>query len=514
MSAGSGEELFPRHSPLDGSALAEVEATPPERVPELVAKAREVQRTWMATSVRERSELLASVKKRLLERAEEIASLLRLECGKPVEEAVLAEVLPNADLVDYWVSSAEEFLEDTPVELDPLSYPGKAGSVRREPRGVIGLITPWNYPVAIPLRTLIPALLSGNAVIFKPSEITPRAGALVASLFDGLLPAGLLQLAQGGSDVGTAIIDAGVDLVVFTGSVATGRKVAVSCAERFIPVSLELGGKDAAIVLSDCNLERAARGIVWGAFTNAGQNCASIERVYVERPVAERFIDRVSALTRELKPGVDTAVLTTARQCAIVRKHLAEAEAGGAEVLVGGAPEEGSLEFPPTVVRVTHEDITLLQEETFGPILPIIVVESADEAIERTNGTRFGLTTSIWTRRYEVAQALARRLRSGVVTINNHGFTAAVPGAPWTGVGDSGHGVTNGPHALSDLTRPRFILEDRSGARSELWWYPYTPSLRRVAFSLAKVRGGAGFFGRIAAAVALIIALPKRLFGG
>jgi len=505
---------FPTHSPVDGEPLPHVDATMPAEIKRMVARAREAQAAWAATPVRDRATLIAGVKKRLLARAEEIARLLRQECGKPIEEAALAEVLPNADLIDYWTLSIEELLEEAPLELDPLAYPGKLGRVRRDPRGVVALITPWNYPVAIPLRTLVPALLAGNAVVFKPSEVTPRAGALVASLFEGLLPEGVLQLVQGGGDVGAALVDAGVDLVVFTGSVATGKQIAVACAQHLIPVSLELGGKDAAIVLADCDLERTARGVVWGAFTNAGQNCASVERVYVERAIADRFVERVIAVTKELRPGVDTAVITTARQCAIVREQLDQALADGATLLAGGTPEKGSLAFPPTVVRVESEDTPLLEEETFGPILPIVVVQSAEEAVERTNASRFGLTTSIWTRRYGHAHKLAERLRSGVVTINNHGFTAALPGAPWTGMGESGHGVTNGPHALAELTRPRFVLEDRSRAKRELWWYPYTPVLRHIAFAMARVRGGAGLFGRIAAVFQLLGALPKRLSGG
>jgi acyl-CoA reductase-like NAD-dependent aldehyde dehydrogenase len=512
--ASRGAGPFPARSPLDGTPLPDVQATAPDEVARIVARAREAQAAWAATPVRDRAAAIAKAKKRLLARAEEIAALARQECGKPIEEAVLAEVLPNADLVDYWTLSIEELLEDTPVELDPLAYPGKVGRVRREPRGVVALITPWNYPIAIPLRTLVPALLAGNAVVFKPSEITPRCGALVASLFEGLVPEGVLQLLQGGRDVGAALVGADIDFVVFTGSVATGRAIAIACAERLIPTSLELGGKDSAIVLADCNLERTARGVIGGAFTNAGQSCASIERVYVERAVADRFVDRVVALTKELRPGVDTAVMTTAQQCAIARGHLTEAVAAGATVLTGGAPEEGSLAFAPTVVRVEREDTPLLEKETFGPILPIVVVDSADEAVERTNASRFGLTTSLWTRRYSRAHALARRLRSGVVTINNHGFTAAIPGAPWTGVGDSGHGVTNGPHALAELTRPRFVLEDRNRAKRELWWYPYTPVLRTLAFAMARARGGAGLFGRIAAVFRLLVAVPKRLFGG
>jgi acyl-CoA reductase-like NAD-dependent aldehyde dehydrogenase len=513
-SSDTTETPFPMRSPVDGSDLPAVKRTDPAGLPAIVLRAREAQKAWAELSPRDRADAIAKVKRRLLSRAEEIATLIRLECGKPIEEAALAEVLPNADLIDYWTSSIEELLESTTLDLDPLAYPGKLGRIHREARGVVGLISPWNYPVAIPLRTIVPALLAGNAVVFKPSEITPRSGALIASLFEGLIPTGLLELVQGGGDVGAALIDAGIDICVFTGSVATGRKIAVQCAERLLPCSLELGGKDAAIVLADANLERTARGLLWGAFTNAGQNCASVERVYVEKPIAEKLIERVVALAKELRPGIDTAVLTTERQCSIVRGHLEQAVACGAKVLTGGAPEEGSLAFAPTIVKLTEEDTPLLNDETFGPILPIVVVDNEEQAIARANASRFGLTTSIWTKRINHAHTIARRLRSGVVTINNHGFTAALPDAPWTGTGESGFGITNSPHALGELTRPRFILEDRSRSKRELWWYPYTPVLRTIAFAMARARGGAGFFGRIAAVFQLMAALPKRLLGG
>ncbi|WP_437692495.1 aldehyde dehydrogenase family protein [Sorangium sp. So ce176] len=504
---------FPVSGPAGGEPLDDVAETAPSAVGEIVVRARAAQRVWAEVPIGERAELIGKVKRRLLARAEEIAALLHRECGKPIEEAALAEVLPNADLIDYWTVSIEELLDEVTVDLNPLAYPGKAGRVRREPRGVVALITPWNYPVSIPLRTIVPALLAGNAVVFKPSEVTPRSGALVALLFDGLLPDGVLAVAQGGGDVGAALIDAGVDLVVFTGSVATGKKVAVACAERLVPTSLELGGKDSAIVLDDCDLERAARGVVWGAFTNAGQNCASIERVYVEQAIADRFIERVVALTGQLRAGIDVGRMTTARQADIVRRQLEAAVADGAELLAGGAPEPGSLAFPPTVLKVEREDTPLLREETFGPVLPVLVVNNAEEAIARTNASRFALTTSLWTRGYERAHVLARRLRSGVVTINNHGFTGALPAAPWTGTGDSGFGVTSSPHALAELTRPRFYLEDRSRAKSELWWYPYTPALRTIAFAMARVRGGAGWFGRISALVELVAAFARRMLG-
>ena len=489
------------------SSTADVEA--------LVALARTAQRGWAGAPISARTRALAKVSRRILERAEEIAALVAEETGKPLEEALLAEVLPNADLLSYWLREGPELLEPTELSLDAISFPRKSATVHRDARGVIGLVTPWNYPVAIPLRTLIPALLAGNAVVFKPSEVTPRCGALVASLFDGLLPHGVLSVAHGGGDVGAALVGSALDLVVFTGSVRTGRKIAVACAERLVPCSLELGGKDAAIVLADADLERAAHGIVWGAFTNAGQNCGSIERVYVESAVAEPFLARVAALATSLRPGIDVGRLTTEAQLAVVRDHVERAIADGAEVLAGGLPSPADgLFFPPTVLRMRDERTPLLQDETFGPVLPVFVVASADEGIARANDSRYGLSASLWTRHLALAESRAQLLRVGVVTINNHAFTPAIPSAPWTGVGESGHGVTNGPHALAELTRPRLVLVDASRAKRELWWYPYTPALRTLALAMAKVRGGAGFFGRIGALFPLVSAFARRLLGG
>ncbi|MEZ4442561.1 MAG: aldehyde dehydrogenase family protein [Polyangiaceae bacterium] len=512
------DAIFATQSPVDASPLDEVEATSPDAIAELVTKARGAQAEWAAMPLYDRIDAILEVKKRVLTRAEEIADLVHREVGKPIEEAALAEVLPNADLVDYWCTSIEELLDVQPVDLDPIAYPGKSGAIELIPRGVVALITPWNYPVAIPLRTLIPALLAGNAVVFKPSEISPRCGALVASLFEGIVPAGLVSLVQGGRAVGEAVVAADIDLVVFTGSVPTGRAIAVACAERLIPCSLELGGKDAAIVLADCDLERAAQGVVWGAFTNAGQNCAAIERVYVDKAIAKAFTDRVVAITKELRPGVDTAFMTTEAQRQKVKAHVESAREAGAEILTGGDPDEddAGLTFPPTVIEVSGEqgEAEFMTEETFGPLLPIAVVDGPDEAVERVNASRYALTTSIWTKKTKQGRALAKRLRSGVVTINNHAFTGALPSAPWTGTGDTGYGITNSPHALHSLTRPRFILVDRNSQKRELWWYPYTPALRKIAFAMAKARGGAGVGGRIAAVGELLTNLPKRLLGG
>jgi acyl-CoA reductase-like NAD-dependent aldehyde dehydrogenase len=486
-------------------------------VPVVVAKARAAQPAWGALSADERVRRIAPLKDRVLDRAEEIARIVRAEVGKPEVEALLGEVLPSADVVQYWTSNIAELLDPEEVDIDAIAYPGKEGTIEREARGVVAVIMPWNFPFALPLRTIVPALLAGNAVVFKPSEVSPKSGALVAEVLSGLVPDGVFGIVQGAGDVGGALCEADVDLVVFTGSVATGRKVAHACAEKLIPCSLELGGKDAAIVLADADLERAANGVVWGAMMNAGQNCASVERVYVVRSVGEAFTKKVCEVVASLRPGLDVGPLATPAQRAIVARHVDAAKAAGAKVLSGGVDtgEGETREYPPTVVSVKSDDTPLMSDETFGPVLPIALVDDADEAIRRANASRYGLTASLWTKDRKKARILAKKLRAGVVTINNHGFTGALPNAPWSGHGETGWGITGSSFALDMLTRPRLVLLDRSRGKRELWWYPYTPALRNVAVAMATLRSGTrGIFARIGALFRLIGAMLARGRGG
>ncbi|HEX4514771.1 MAG TPA: aldehyde dehydrogenase family protein [Polyangiaceae bacterium] len=500
---------FSTTSPLDGTALDPIEPTETSAIQAIVADARNAQPEWAAKSPAERIEAITKVKDRVLDRAELIAKTLKSELGKPETESLLAEVLPSGDVVDFWCKSIEELLEEQEVELDALAYPGKRGAIRREPRGVIGVIMPWNFPIALPLRTIIPALLAGNAVVFKPSEVSPRAGKIIGDLFDGVVPKGVFTVVQGGRDAGAALCEADVDLVVFTGSVAAGKKVAHACAERLIPCSLELGGKDAAIVLADANLERAANGVVWGAMSNAGQNCAAIERVYVDKSIADAFSKKVAEITKSLKFGDDIGPLATEAQRETVKKHVDGADG---EILAGGKSLDKGYGYEPTVLKVKSDDVPLMQDETFGPVLPIHVVSGEDEAVKLANDSKYGLTASVWTKDIEKGKRVAMRLRAGVVTVNNHAFTGALPQAPWSGFGETGYGITNSPLALDAMTRPRFVLVDSNRAKRELWWYPYTPALRMVALSFAKLRSGGTPIGeKIRAVFSLVSAFIARM---
>lgn len=485
-----------------GSALPQAVATcSDQEVREAVLRAREAQVGWAALEVRERARRLVRLARVLGDRADAIVSTIQAETSKPEAEA-LAEIAVSADLIHFYAKAAPRHLGRRRVRTGWLV--GKSASIEREPQGVIGAITPWNYPFILVMDSVVPALFTGNAVVVKPSELTPRTALLLPELCRAAgLDERLAQVVTGDGTTGQALVRSGVDRIVFTGSTATGRRVMAAAAEIPIPVTLELGGKDPAIVLEDADLERAARGVVYGAFFNAGQTCISIERAYVARPVYDRFVARVVDLVKELRVGTgadaDMGPLVSDAQVEIVDRHVREAVEAGARALVGGHRlEEGPRLYAPTVLVEVDESMAVVREESFGPLLPVIPVDDEDEAVRRVNASGYGLFASVWTGDRERGLRVARRLRAGGVSVNDVLSHYAVPGLPMGGVGESGFGRRRGLEALDEVSRARTLFVDRLGLRRERWWFPYTRRSTRLVRSIVKwrTRGGAGGLAR------------------
>jgi len=483
---GQTWEIF---SPLDGASLGIYAKSDPAEVKKGLARQRLAWPLWRAAPLLERVGCLRKIRRAFLERAEEIVEVVHRETGKPVQEIYGAEIIANLELFDFHIRHAGRMLASEPVPVNRLTYPGKKGFIAHRPLGIVGVLSSWNYPVALPLRALVPALAAGNCVAFKPSVDATLTGRVLASVFEPLLPDDVFLAAYGGREVSGAIIDA-ADKINFTGSVETGRRVAVRCAERFIPCSSELSGKDAAIVLGDCHLDRAVNGVLWGAFTNAGQNCASIERVFVEASVHEAFLKRLVEQAGKLRIGRDVGPLRNERQMRLVERHVEDARQAGCSILTGGHRAGAGLFFEPTVIDVACQDAAFLRDETFGPTLPVMRIGDLEEGIRRANDCRFGLTVSVWTADIEGAKRVADRMETGIVTVNNAVFTGALAGAPWGGVKETGNGVTNSRYGLLEMTRPQFVLVDRSRAARESWWYPYTEEVTALMRGVVETLGG------------------------
>lgn len=465
--------------PRDGSVVETLPATDPAELSDLVARAREASKAWATLAMKERVRRVRRIRDAFIEAERELVEILRKEDGKSEAEILTSELVPSVDNFDYWCKATPKFLKREPTPINPVNFPGKRGYIDYEPRGVVALITPWNYPCSIPIRTLVPALLAGNAVVWKPSEQSPLVAKVLHRIFAAELPPDLVQLVLGDGRIGAALVDGDIDLVSFTGSSAVGRKIAARTAPRLIPASLELGGKNAAIVLEDADLDRASAGIVWAAYANGGQNCAAMSRVYVVRSVADAFEQRVRARLARVTTGADgrasydVGPLTAARHLERVERHVDEARAAGVEVLAGGQrPSEKGYWYEPTLLRAPGPDLAVSKEETFGPVLSLHVVEDESEAVLRANDSDYGLTASVWTTNVTRGERIAKALEVGTVTINNSSFTPVLPNAPWSGRKASGLGATNSHRALADMVKTRFVLVDRS-VGGELWWFPH-----------------------------------------
>lgn len=466
---------IPVRSPVDGQLTADPPIQSPDQVRAAIVRARSAQQEWVARPLRERRAVLRRVRRRLSSERDAWAALVRNETGKPRTEA-LAEILSAIEAIRFYDRVAPEVLREQRVSTGWIR--GKSARIVREPWGVVGSITPWNYPLTLTLDAVLAALFGGNAVVVKPSEFTPSPALALPRLFtDAGAPEGLVEVVTGDASTGAALVSGGIDKLVFTGSSATGRIVMAAAAQHLVPVVLELGGKDPALVLADADLDRAAHGVVFGALFNAGQTCISTERVFVVDAVhdalVQRIVDQVSSLRCGRSADADVGPIVTPAQREIVADQIADALAQGARALVGGAPDGDDQLIAPTVLVDVTPDMRIAREETFGPVIPILRVRDADEALARVTETPWGLFASIWTRDLRRGRTLARRLPAGGVSINDTLTHYAVAELPMGGVGDSGFGRRRGREGLEEMTRSRTLLTHHFGARRELWWYPY-----------------------------------------
>src|SRR5437868_174410 len=382
------------HNPSTGEEIGRVSLMSASDVSEAVARARAAQPAWTALSFRQRARFVLRAREIVLDQLDEIATLISRETGKPVTEAISMEIVPTLDLMHYFAENTQLLLDQRSIDLGQYNLMGRSSYVVYKPLGVIGIISPWNFPWATPLDEVVMALMAGNAVVVKPSEFTPLTGLKIADVFkQAELPDGLLEIVTGDGATGAALVEAGLNKIMFTGSVNTGKRVAEAAAKHLTPVVLELGGKDPMIVLEDANLTNAARAAVWGAFCNSGQACASIERCYVHESIAVQFVDLVVKETRLLKQdqasngAIDVGAMTNERQLQIVENHISDAVEHGAQVRTGGHRVNHSDGWfhQPTVVTGVDHSMKLMRDETFGPVLPIMTFRTDDEAIRLAN---------------------------------------------------------------------------------------------------------------------------------
>ena len=469
-------------NPATGEVLREFECASEEEVRSAVERARAAQPPWQEMGIGRRLQVLRRFQTLLQEKKVEVARLITREAGKPYVEALLTEVLVVLDAAQFLIANARSLLRDQRLGHANLVMKAKRGWVVREPYGVIGIISPWNYPFNIPATEGMAALAAGNAVVVKPSEFTSLSALELQSLLRSAgLPENIFQVIPGAGATGAALVNSAIDKLIFTGSVSSGKKVAQAAAARLLPVVLELGGKDPMLVLDDADVETVSSAAVWGAFVNAGQTCLSVERCYVHRSLYQRFLASVVEKTAKLRvgdgldPETEVGPMIHERQLQIVESQVEEARSRGARVLLGGVrlPQLGSNFYAPTVVAdVTHE-MRLMREETFGPVLPVVAVDSDEHAIQMANDSEFGLAASVWTSDRARGQAVAARVKAGTVMVNDVVSCYGISEAPHGGVKSSGLGRTHGRFGLEEMVWVKYVDFDLLPRLRKVWWYGY-----------------------------------------
>jgi acyl-CoA reductase-like NAD-dependent aldehyde dehydrogenase len=497
----TGTDTIEVTNPATGEVIRHVPVVSAAELGDMVARARAAQPAWEALGYEGRGRILRRAQKWVVDNADRLVATIVSETGKTYEDAQVAEVAYAANAFGYWAKSAPDHLADEKIRSSNPFVAGRKLAVRYRPVGVVGVIGPWNYPLTNSVGDCIPAMAAGNTVVLKPSEVTPLTSLLVEeALRESGLPEGVFQVATGRGDTGQALIDA-VDMVMFTGSTATGKKVMARAAETLTPVSLELGGKDPMIVLADAELERAANAAVYYSMQNGGQTCISIERVYVESPVYDEFVAKVTDKVKALRQGeptgpgtVDVGAVTFPPQLDIVSRHVEDARQAGARIAAGGhGRADHGRYYEPTVLLDVDHSMACMTEETFGPTLPIMRVSDAEEAIAKANDSRYGLAASVWTKDIARGEAIARRLEAGAVCVNDAQLNYVALELPMGGWKESGLGVRHGAAGIRKYTRQQAMLVTRfAPMKRDVHMFPYKAGTTKLLGRLVKLLYGRG----------------------
>ena len=472
-------------NPATGELVGTVETITPAKVQSVVDDVAEVQPFWAALSLEDRARYMRRAIDVLIAELDEIAELLTSEQGKPRVESYTMELLPTVDSLKWIADNGPQILSDEKLSM-PVFLKSKSAKFTYEPIGVVGVIAPWNYPWSIPFGEVAIALMCGNGVVLKPASLTPLIGERIRQTFEKAgLPEGLIRTVHGGGRIGDALVKSTAGKIFFTGSVEVGRKVGVECAKRMKGSVLELGGKDPQIVCADADLANAVSGAVWGGFANAGQTCSGIERVYVVDEVADRFLEGVVRETERLTVGdprewtTEIGPMVSDDQAAIVTELVDDAVKNGAKKLTGGPTKvkgmKGSFIAPVVLTDVTH-DMRIMNEEIFGPVLPVMKVRSEEEALALANDSQFGLGASVWTKDRAKGERIAHQIESGMVWVNDHSFSHGACQCAWGGVKDSGLGRSHSKFGFYECVNIKQLAWEPGWTR-DMWWQPYDRKL-------------------------------------
>ena len=500
---GAGAETFEVRRPADGSVLTTLPVDGPERVSEVVARVRANQPEWERLGHRGRARWLYKLRDWLLDHQDEIADTMQAETGK-VRGDSGGETIYLADLINFYGKKAEKFIGEESVPAHSPLLKTKKLRVQYRPYPVVGVISPWNFPLILSLGDALPALQAGAAVVIKPSEVTPLGiGEIVEAWKRDIGGPDVLDVVNGAGETGSALVEE-VDFVQFTGSDRTAKKVLAQAAETLTPVSAELGGKDPMIVLKSADIEKAANAATWGSFQNAGQVCMSVERLYVEEPVYDEFVQRFTEEVKSLKQGtdgreygMDQGAMTFPPQTKIVEEHVADARERGATILTGGERIEGDGDwYPPTVITDVDHSMKVMVDETFGPVVGVMKVRDADEAVRLANDTRYGLSGYVFGKTSE-AEAVARRLEVGAAVVNDVLVNFLASDVPMGGWKDSGIGFRHGEYGIKKFVRPESLVITRLGQKREALYFPYTEKRRKQLGKIATFFNARGLRRRL-----------------